>query len=69
MIHSHQIFVDTDSDARLARRLQRDISERERDMDGVLEQYMKFVKPAFDSFIAPGFLPIWLITYNNYRSN
>ncbi|CAK5067138.1 unnamed protein product [Meloidogyne enterolobii] len=47
------VFVDTDSDTRLARRLQRDISERGRDVAGVLDQYIKFVKPAFDSFIAP----------------
>ena len=48
-----KIFVETDSDERLARRLQRDISERGRGLDGVLKQYMKFVKPAFDYYIAP----------------
>lgn len=46
--------MDTDSDTRLGRRLERDIEERGRDIEGVLEQYMRFVKPAFDSFIAPG---------------
>ena len=40
-----KIFVDTDSDIRLARRLRRDITERGRDLTGVLEQYNKFVKP------------------------
>ncbi|CDW54832.1 uridine cytidine kinase 1 1 [Trichuris trichiura] len=48
-----KIFVDTDADTRLARRLQRDILERGRDINGVLDQYTSFVKPAFDSFIAP----------------
>lgn len=48
-----KIFVDTDADTRLARRLERDILERGRDVDGVLKQYNTFVKPAFDSFIAP----------------
>ncbi|KAL3080041.1 hypothetical protein niasHT_034599 [Heterodera trifolii] len=48
-----KVFVDTDSDIRLARRLERDIAERGRDATGVLEQYLKFVKPAFDMFIAP----------------
>lgn len=48
-----KIFVDTDSDTRLARRLQRDVSSRARDVEGVLDQYNRFVKPAFDSFIAP----------------
>uniref|UniRef100_A0AC34QT02 Uridine kinase n=1 Tax=Panagrolaimus sp. JU765 TaxID=591449 RepID=A0AC34QT02_9BILA len=49
-----KIFVDTDADTRLARRLQRDISERNRDIDSVLEQYIRHVKPAFDQYIAPG---------------
>lgn len=48
-----KIFVDTDADTRLCRRLHRDILERGRDVDGVLKQYTKFVKPSFDSFIAP----------------
>ena len=48
-----KIFVDTDSDVRLARRLKRDIVERGRDIDGVLKQYERFVKPAFDHYIAP----------------
>lgn len=48
-----KIFVDTDSDIRLARRMNRDISERGRDLEGVLKQYNKFVKPAFDHYIAP----------------
>ncbi|TKR62374.1 hypothetical protein L596_026350 [Steinernema carpocapsae] len=48
-----KVFVDTDSDTRLARRLQRDIEERGRDVAGVLQQYKDFVKPSFDSFIAP----------------
>ena len=48
-----KVFVDTDSDIRLARRLKRDISERGRDLEGVLKQYNKFVKPAFDQHIEP----------------
>ena len=48
-----KIFVDTDSDIRLARRVKRDIAERGRDLDGVLFQYEKFVKPSFDRFILP----------------
>lgn len=46
--------MDTDADARLARRMQRDIEERGRGIDGVIEQYFNFVKPAFDQYIAPG---------------
>ena len=40
-----RIFVDTDSDIRLARRLRRDIAERGRDLVGVLKQYNTYVKP------------------------
>ncbi|KAM9828812.1 uridine-cytidine kinase-like 1a isoform 1-T1 [Syngnathus typhle] len=48
-----KIFVDTDSDIRLVRRLRRDITERGRDMEGVIKQYNKFVKPAFEQYIEP----------------
>ncbi|XP_047978870.1 uridine/cytidine kinase UKL1, chloroplastic-like [Salvia hispanica] len=48
-----KIFVDTDADVRLARRIRRDIVERGRDINSVLEQYAKFVKPAFDDFVLP----------------
>ncbi|XP_028354531.1 uridine-cytidine kinase-like 1 isoform X2 [Physeter macrocephalus] len=48
-----KIFVDTDSDIRLVRRLRRDISERGRAIEGVIKQYNKFVKPAFDQYIQP----------------
>ena len=53
-----KVFVDTDSDERLVRRLQRDIAERGRELDGVLKQYFKFVKPAFDYYIAPSMVCI-----------
>lgn len=48
-----KLFVDTDSDIRLVRRLRRDITERGRDIEGVIKQYNKFVKPAFDQYIEP----------------
>ena len=48
-----KVFVDTDSDIRLARRLKRDISERGRELEGVLKQYNKFVKPSFEHYIEP----------------
>ena len=48
-----KVFVDTDSDIRLSRRLKRDISQRGRDIGSVLEQYNRHVKPAFDHYIAP----------------
>ncbi|KAH8874408.1 Uridine-cytidine kinase-like 1 [Schistosoma japonicum] len=48
-----KVFVDTDADERLARRLRRDISERGRELNSVLGQYMRFVKPSYEQFIAP----------------
>ena len=48
-----KIFVQTDDDLRLARRLLRDTQDRGRDLDGALEQYFKFVKPSYDEYIRP----------------
>ncbi|KAF7657281.1 hypothetical protein LDENG_00029680 [Lucifuga dentata] len=48
-----KVFVDTDSDIRLIRRLKRDISHRGRDISGIIKQYNKFVKPAFEQYIEP----------------
>ncbi|KAL2528951.1 Uridine kinase-like protein 5 [Forsythia ovata] len=48
-----KIFVDTDSDVRLARRIQRDTVERGRNIENVLDQYAKYVKPSFEEFILP----------------
>ena len=56
-----KVFVDTDSDIRLVRRLQRDIMERGRDIESVIEQYEKYVKPAFDYYIAPSMVHADLI--------
>ncbi|GIL75287.1 hypothetical protein Vretifemale_5110 [Volvox reticuliferus] len=48
-----KIYVDTDDDVRLARRIQRDVACRGRDVAGVLKQYTEFVKPMFEQFVAP----------------
>lgn len=48
-----KIFVDTDADVRLVRRLRRDISQRGRDLEGVLKQYSTMVQPSFNYYIAP----------------
>lgn len=48
-----KIFVLTPDDLRLARRIQRDITERGRQVVDVLAQYCRFVKPAYDDFIKP----------------
>lgn len=48
-----RIFVDTAGDIRLMRRLRRDIVERARTLDSVLEQYSKFVRPMYKKFVEP----------------
>ncbi len=48
-----RIFVDTAADIRLMRRLKRDIFERNRSMDSVLEQYSHFVRPMYKKFVEP----------------
>uniref|UniRef100_A0A4W5KN33 uridine/cytidine kinase n=1 Tax=Hucho hucho TaxID=62062 RepID=A0A4W5KN33_9TELE len=48
-----KLFVDTDADTRLSRRVLRDIGERGRDLEQVLTQYITFVKPAFEEFCLP----------------
>jgi len=48
-----KIFVDTDSDIRFIRRLQRDISERGRTTDTVINQYLKTVRPMHMDFVEP----------------
>lgn len=48
-----KIFVDTDSDVRVIRRITRDIRERGRTLDSVIEQYMTTVRPAQLQFVEP----------------
>ncbi len=48
-----KIFVDTDSDIRFIRRLQRDITERGRTTENVIKQYMSTVRPMHLDFVEP----------------
>jgi uridine kinase len=48
-----KVFVDTDSDTRFIRRLTRDVAERGRTMDSVIEQYQSTVKPMHLEFVEP----------------
>jgi uridine kinase len=48
-----KVFVDSDSDVRVIRRLSRDIKERGRDLDGVIEQYFRTVRPMHFGFVEP----------------
>jgi uridine kinase len=48
-----KVFVDTDSDTRFIRRLQRDVAQRGRTMESVIEQYQHTVKPMHLEFVEP----------------
>lgn len=48
-----KLFVDTDADLRIIRRLMRDIKERGRSIDSVIEQYVNVVRPMHNQFIEP----------------
>jgi uridine kinase len=48
-----KVFVDTDPDIRILRRLTRDINERGRSLESVFNQYVNTVKPMHDAFIEP----------------
>lgn len=48
-----KVFVDTDDDTRFIRRLQRDVAERGRTMDSVIDQYLNTVKPMHLEFVEP----------------
>ena len=48
-----KIFVDTDDDIRIIRRIKRDMEERGRSLDSVIDQYTSVVKPMYHQFIEP----------------
>ena len=48
-----KVFVDTDADIRLARRILRDVCDRGRTMQSVIEQYTTTVKPMHEEFVEP----------------
>ena len=48
-----KIFVDTDADIRLCRRIRRDVRERGRTLESVIEQYQTTVKPMHEKYVEP----------------
>ena len=48
-----RIFVDTDADVRLCRRIQRDVTKRGRTLESVLHQYQQTVKPMHEKYVEP----------------
>ncbi|GGL53983.1 uridine kinase [Halocalculus aciditolerans] len=47
------IYVETDADVRILRRIERDVVQRGRDLEGVMDQYLSTVKPMHEQFIEP----------------
>lgn len=48
-----KIFVDTDADVRILRRILRDVKERGRNLESVVDQYLTTVKPMHEQFVEP----------------
>ena len=48
-----KVFVDTDADVRILRRIVRDVKERGRTLESVIEQYLTTVKPMHEQFVEP----------------
>lgn len=48
-----KVFVDTDADVRILRRIVRDVKERGRSLESVIEQYLTTVKPMHEQFVEP----------------
>lgn len=48
-----KIFVDTDADIRILRRIRRDVHQRNRTMDSVIDQYLATVKPMHEQYVEP----------------
>ena len=48
-----KIFVDTDADIRLCRRIKRDVNKRGRSLESVINQYKQTVKPMHEKYVEP----------------
>ena len=48
-----RIFVDTDADLRIIRRIQRDVMERARSLESVINQYLETIKPMHEQYVEP----------------
>ena len=48
-----RLYVETDADVRILRRIKRDVIQRGRDLEGVIDQYLSTVKPMHEQFIEP----------------
>jgi len=52
-LYDLHVYVETDADVRILRRIRRDVIDRGRDLDGVIDQYLSTVKPMHEQFVEP----------------
>lgn len=64
-----EIFVESEADIRFIRRLKRDIEERGRTLEDVVNQYLTTVKPMYDSYVAPTKVHADIIIPNNTKND
>ncbi len=64
-----KIFVETDDDIRLIRRLLRDVKERGRSVDSIVTQYLKTVKPMYHKYVKPTIRYADIIIPNDSKHN
>ncbi|MFQ5794086.1 MAG: uridine kinase [Candidatus Bipolaricaulia bacterium] len=68
-ILDYKIYIDTDADLRILRRLERDIKERGRSFEDVKEQYLKTVHPMYLKFVEPSKRYADIIIPGGYNQN
>ena len=66
---SIKIFVEADEDLRLIRRIKRDMIERGRSFDWIINQYLATVKPMYHSFVSPSKRYADIIIPNDFSHN
>ena len=64
-----KVFVDTDADIRLSRRILRDVKERGRSMESVISQYTTTVKPMHEEFVEPAMPTLFSSCMNRQFGN
>lgn len=64
-----KIFVDASPEIRFARRIKRDLQERGNDIDTIINRYLTFVKPSYDTHILPTKAIADIVINNNFNHN
>ncbi|XMB85151.1 uridine kinase [Mycoplasmatota bacterium WC44] len=62
-----KVYVEADADLRVIRRIERDVKERKRTLDSVIEQYLTTVKPMHYRFVSPSKRHADIIIPNHYK--